>query len=147
MTLWQNVWRRGLAPQFSDKGLEALRDALVKDDPTLIQKCTLTPPPGEMFGGDPVEAACAIGYCGWKEGRELVEEVEGYFIRICLEAEQLLDDPPACRHFITWFDNTPRSEMRQQLLEEVNRTLEERRWANTPSTRSLEATDCTAVTT
>ena len=69
----------------------------------------------------PVEAACALGYCGWQgDGLETVGEVEEFFARACFEADQRLGEPAACRWFLNWFDDTPRDEMRRELLAEVN---------------------------
>ena len=127
MESWRNVWRRGVAPLLSMESLEALRLALVHDDPRLLQGATTTPPPLQCVQDWPVEAACALGYCGWQgEGLESVAEVEEYFARSCFECDQLLGEPAACRWFLNWFDETPRDEMRQLLLAEVNRSLAQR---------------------
>jgi hypothetical protein len=45
------------------------------------------------------------------------------------EADRALGEPGACRLFLRWFDETPRAEMRRQLLPEVQRALAERRAA------------------
>ena len=127
MESWRKVWREGLAWQVSTAGLEALRRALVTDDPRLLQGATTTPPPLQCVQDWPVEGACALGFCGW-QGDELttVGEVEEYFARSCFEADQRLGEPAACRWFLNWFDETPRDEMRRQLLAEVNRALAQR---------------------
>lgn len=128
MEAWRLVWRRGLAPELSTAGLEALREALIADDPRLTQGSTTTPPPLMTVLDWPVEAACALGYCGWQgDGLETVGEVEEYFARVCFEADQRLGEPAACRRFLNWFDETPRDEMRRELLAEVEQTLAERR--------------------
>jgi hypothetical protein len=76
----------------------------------------------------PVEAACALGYCGWQtEGLATVGQVEEYFARLCSRCDEGLGEPAACRWFLNWYDETPRDEMRGLLLAEVNRTLAERR--------------------
>ena len=75
----------------------------------------------------PVEGACVVGYCAWQgDGLETVGEVEEFFARVCFEADQRLGEPAAVRYFLNWFDDTPRDEMRRELLDEVNRTLAER---------------------
>jgi hypothetical protein len=75
----------------------------------------------------PVEAACALGFCGWQgEKLETVGDVEEYFARCCFEADQRLGEAAACRWFLNWFDDTPRDEMRKELLAEVERAIEER---------------------
>jgi hypothetical protein len=128
MDSWRKVWRDGLADLISTDGLEALRAALATDDARLLQGATTTPPPLQCVQDWPVEAACALGYCGWQgEGLESVAEVEEYFARLCFEVDQRLGEPAACRWFLNWFDETPRDEMRRLLLAEVNRTLAQRR--------------------
>lgn len=127
MESWRKVWREGFAPQLSIPALEALRRGLMNDDQRLLQGATTTPPPLQYAQEWPVEAACALGYCGWRgEGLETVAEVEEFFARACFEADHLLGEPAACRWFLNWFDDTPRAEMRQLFLAEVNRTLAHR---------------------
>ena len=127
MESWINVWRKGLAPLLSTESLEALRCALVQDDPRLLQGATTTPPPLQCVQDWPVEAACALGYCGWQgDGLETVAEVEEFFARMCFEIDQQLGEPAACRWFLNWYDDTPRAQMRQELLAEVQRSLAQR---------------------
>jgi hypothetical protein len=124
MESWRKVWRDGLAPLLSTPGLEALRHALLTDDPRLLQGATTTPPPLPCVQDWPVEAACALGYCGWQgDHLESVADVEEFFARMCFETDQRLGEPAAVRWFLNWFDETPRHEMRRQLLAEVNRVL------------------------
>jgi hypothetical protein len=124
MENWRKVWRDGLGVRMSSTGLEALRLALLHDDARLIQKASTCPPPVETFVGEKVEAACAIGFCGWMgEGLKTVAEVDAFFGAACLAADESLGQPAACRFFLNWFDETPRSEMRRLLLPEVNRLL------------------------
>jgi hypothetical protein len=130
MDSWRKVWREGLAPQLSTAALEALERGLHSDDARLIQGATTTPPPLQCVQEWPVEAACALGFCGWQgENLETVAEVEEFFARTCFEADQRLGEPAAVRWFLNWFDDTPREEMRRLLLTEVGRTLAERRAA------------------
>jgi hypothetical protein len=127
MESWRKVWREGFAPVLATAGLQALRKALTADDTRLIQGSTSSPPPLMCVQDWPVEAACALGFCAWQgEGLETVAEVEEFFARTCYEADQRLGEPAACRYFLNWFDDTPRSQMRKLLLEEVNQTLAER---------------------
>jgi hypothetical protein len=131
MESWRNVWRKGVAPLLSTESLEALRKALVSDDTRLVQGATTTPPPLQCVQDWPVEAACALGYCGWQgDGLETVAEVEEYFARMCFEIDQLMGEPAACRWFLNWFDDTPRDEMRRELLVEVHRSLAQRQSAD-----------------
>jgi hypothetical protein len=127
MESWRQVWRDGFVPVISTSGLESLRDALRSDDPRLTQGSTTTPPPLMCVQDWPVEAACALGYCGWQgDELETVGQVEEFFARMCFEADQRLGEPAACRWFLNWFDDTPRDQMRRELLAEVERALAER---------------------
>jgi hypothetical protein len=112
----------------STAALESLLAALETDDPALTQGSTTTPPPLMCVQDWPVEAACAVGYCGWKgEHLGTVGEVEEYFARACFEADQRLGEPAACRWFLNFFDNEPRDLVRRELAPEISRELERRR--------------------
>jgi hypothetical protein len=127
MESWQLTFRDGFVPVFSTAGLTALRDALVSDDPRLTQGSTTTPPPLMCVRDFDVEAACALGFCGWQgDGLTTVGEVEEFFARACFEADQKLGEPAACRWFLNWFDDTPRDRMRRELLAEVELALRDR---------------------
>ncbi len=127
MENWRNVWRKGFVPVLSTKGLGDLRDALHNDDLRLVQGATTSPPPLMCVQEWPVEACCALGYCGWQgEGLTTVGEVEEFFARCCYEADERLGEPAACRWFLNWFDDTPREAMRRELLAEVELALAER---------------------
>jgi hypothetical protein len=130
MKTWQQVWRRGFAPRLSTPGLEALERALLDDDGRLVQGITTSPPALETLGDWAVEAACALTYCGWQgDGLDTVSKAIRFFERTCREADRALGESAACRRFLHWFDETPRAEMRRQLLAEVQRALGERRAA------------------
>ena len=132
MESWRKVWREGVVPMVSTAGLDALRKALSNDDARLVQGATTTPPPLQCVQDWPVEAACALGFCGWQgEGLETVAEVEEFFARMCFEIDQRLGEPAACRWFLNWFDETPRDEMRPLLLAEVECALAQRQSADT----------------
>jgi hypothetical protein len=128
MESWRKVWREGFAPRMSEKTLKVLKDALDKDDPRLTQGSTTTPPPLMCVQDWPVEAACALGFCGW-QGEDLgtVGEVEEYFARMCFEADSALGEPAACRWFLNWFDDTPRDVMFKELSAEIDFELKRRR--------------------
>ena len=118
------------APCCPPAGWKRLRQALTNDDPRLLQGATTTPPPLQCVQDWPVEAACALGFCGWQgDGLETVAEVEEFFARMCFEIDQRLGEPAACRWFLNWFDETPRDEMRALLAAEVTRSLAQRRSA------------------
>jgi hypothetical protein len=103
----------------------ALRQALESDDRRLIQGVTTEPPPLQAVLDWPVEKACAVCFGIWQGDGDFhtVGQVETAFARVCHEADQAFGEPAACRYFLNWFDQTPRDQMRQELLAEVNRAL------------------------
>lgn len=122
LTSWQKVWREGFAPIFPHGGMQALLKALQEDDPRLMQGMTTTPPPNLAVQDWPVEGADAIGFVGWRDtllGLNTVGEVEKFFARSCFEADQRLEEAAGCRWFLNWFDDTPRDQMRKELIPEV----------------------------
>lgn len=122
---WRLAWRNGLAPGLSHRHLLALREALLADDPALLQGATCSPPPLECVAEWPVEAACPLCWLGWKaEGRATVAEAEHFFAWLCCEADKRLGEPAAVRWFLNWVDDTPRHVMRRELLSEVERSLQ-----------------------
>ena len=143
---WQQVWREGFAPQLSIQGLQALKRALETDDPRLIQGATTQPPPLRCVEDWLVEGACAVTYCYVEDYNGMapkgtiaarntsnyctVGQAEEAFARACLECDQRLGEPAGCRHFLCWFDMTPREEMRQLLLPEVEGELARRQQEN-----------------
>jgi hypothetical protein len=143
---WRKVWREGVAPQLSVAGLEALRQALITDDERLLQGATTTPPPLQCLQEWPVEGACVVGFCAWQGDRlNTVAEVEEYFARTCFAIDQRLGEPAASRWFLNWFDDTPRADMRRLLLEEVNRSLAQRRPAGRAEALPEEAGEAAAA--
>src|ERR1051325_4104826 len=90
---WRAVWRRGIAPQLSTKGLLCLKTALQTDDPALIQGATTTPPALQCVQDWPVQAACLIGYPGWKgDGLVTVAQVEERFADLCEKADEAIGE-------------------------------------------------------
>ena len=88
--------RRVRAGDLNRAGWRPCGDALTGDDPRLTQGSTTTPPPLMCVQDWPVEAACALGYCGWQgDELETVGEVEEFFARMCFEADQRLGEPAA----------------------------------------------------
>lgn len=137
---WKKVWREGFAPCLSTQGLEALRKGLERDDPRIIQGATTTPPPLQCVQDWPVEAACALGYCGWQgEELETVGQVEEFFARVCFEADQRLGEPAACRWFLNWFDDSPRGDMQRGLIAEIEYVLDARQQQEEDTRKKLLA--------
>lgn len=134
MESWRKVWRDGVEPLLTTEGLSALAQALRNDDDRLVQGATTSPPPLMCVQDWPCEAACALGYCGWiGDGLQTVGEVEEFFARMCCEIDHRLGEPAACRWFLNWYDETPRPEMRRELLAEVLRALRGRPDGGCPS--------------
>jgi hypothetical protein len=124
MEKWRRVWREGLAPHLSRAGLFALQSALFHDDPRLLQGTVSSPPPLDALREFAVIGACAISWCCWQgEGLRSVGLIEEYFHRIC-DAAATLQEPAACRYFLTWYDDAPRAEMRREMLAEVKLALQ-----------------------
>lgn len=127
MERWRDCWRRGIAPLLSTASLAVLVKALVEDDPRLIQGATCVPGVIEVTASWRPEQACALGYAGWiGDGLETVSEIEEFYVRLCDAIDERLADGLGFRWFVNWFDDTPRLEMRSQLLPEVERSLSER---------------------
>ncbi len=128
MENWKKVWRDGFVPSIPRDALLSLKEALEKDDPRLLQGATTSPPPLECVRDWPVEAACLIGFCGTHVhgsfGEATVSQVEEWFAQRCFEADQRLGEPAACRWFLNWADDTPRQEMRQEMIAELRQNLE-----------------------
>lgn len=126
-TAWQRTWRRGVAPQLSTAALLALRDALIHDDPGLIQGATTEPPPLQAVQDQPCEGACLIGFAGWRgEHKETVGEVEEFFCSVVEKAGRALGEQAAARYLLNAYDDWERAEMIRNLLPEVEAVLTDR---------------------
>lgn len=120
---WKEVWRTGLAPQFSTEALESLSEALRTDNPQLMQGATSSPPPLNCVQDWTCEGACPISWGAYIEGCTTVGEVEEWFANACFKCDQIMGEPASCRYFIGWVDDTPRDRMRKELLEEATREI------------------------
>lgn len=127
MEAWKKVWREGVAPELSIDALKAIRKAILEDDPRLLQGATTSPPPLTCVKDWPCEGACLFGYAGWvAEGLETVGQVEDYFTQVSYRADVRLQEPGVIRHFLNWFDDTPRDKVRSLLLPEINAAIVEK---------------------
>jgi hypothetical protein len=128
MEKWRRVWREGFGPLLSTRSLQLLQNALVHDDPQLVQGAISEPPFLDGLQEHAVEATCALGFCGW-QGEEChsVGQLDEFFQRLCDAADAHFTDAAACRFFFNWYDDTPRDEMRQELYAEVTLALKQRR--------------------
>ena len=127
MESWRTVFREGFAPILPTDGLEYVAELLRNDSPELIQGATTDPPPLTANKDWDAEAACFLGACGMGAGCQTVNEVEEFFAKACWDADQHIGEQAACRWFLNWFDETPRAEMRRELLAEVERVLAHRK--------------------
>lgn len=127
MENWRATFRNGFAPTLPVEGLEYVAELLRTDSKKLIQGATTAPDPISANKHHLAEAACFLGACGMGVGRATVDEVEAFFAEACWNADHRLGEPAACRHFLNWFDDTPRSAMRRELLAEVEQALAERK--------------------
>lgn len=135
METWRQVWRQGIVPNASTEGLEALRTALETDDERLIQGGTTNPPPLLCVHDWKCNGACGMALIGWLSGSlpevdtadhkvgVTVGSVEEAFADLCWKCDAALGEPAGCRWFLNWFDDTPRDEMRRELLAEVELAL------------------------
>ena len=139
MDEWRRVFRQGVAPSLSTAGLRALRIALFRDDSRLIQGVTVGVPnatgsasfafwsPVYAISPSPSQGACPIGLVGWLgDGLETAAEVHDYFADVARVCDELTGEECSMRHFTQFVDDTPRDQMRAQLLAEVDRVLNER---------------------
>lgn len=124
MESWRKVWREGIAPQLSTKALEELRYGLEKDSDFLLQGACSKPPMLECNYDKECEGGCAMVYGAWMAGEvKTVGQADEYFHNIV--ASQLMSDgcDNCVRDFLNWFDDTPRDEMRREMIREVDNEL------------------------
>lgn len=137
MESWRKVWREGITPELSTRGLQRLRKALKEDDVRLIQGTSTVPPALDFCRKSAPCGACGIGFCAWMgDGLDTVAEVESFVDHVCAQADQQLGEPCISRYFIDWFDAAPRTVVRELLLEEVELALELRDELETEETVS-----------
>lgn len=134
MEAWRKVFREGFAPLLSNKALLGLKSALEENCPRLIQGRTTCPHLIQGVQDQPVEEACAVAYCGiienggflGSQNPATVEETKVFFARMCFKADQRLGELAGCRHFLNWFDETPREECFRKLSLEIEFILSSR---------------------
>lgn len=126
MDLWRKVFRQGFAPQLPTEALRSLRQALADDDRRLLQLATTDLPPLRAYEDEPVGQACAVGFCGLIGGLKLNGEVNRFFDAVCAECDRLLEEPAISRHFLNYWDYTPRPDMRREVGAEIDLELERR---------------------
>jgi hypothetical protein len=123
----RHAFTYGFAPQFTEATLIALRDALVSDDPRLMQGRTTEPEPVLMHHGLKIECACAIGFCAWVQNQSVtVGEVLIGYGDMLDQADRNLGRMCAYSPFLHAFDDTPREIVFPAMAELVNEILSER---------------------
>lgn len=120
MELWRSVFRRAIVPLAPLDGLIALRKAVAEDSSKLIQGATTQPPPLMVVRDWPVEASDAIGFLFWKGEDATVGDTEEWFAAACFAIDQTLGEPAGCRHWLTHWDDCPRTELFEKLLPEID---------------------------
>lgn len=132
---WRRVWR-ALAPTLLDEALTALQEVLETDSPRLLQgqTCRGEPLPdgGGAFRPDvEVTWGCPLALCAVAEGRAsgrrvTVAEVQDWIAHVARDVERVINEDFVIRRLLVWIDETPRAQMRAELLEEVLRELARR---------------------
>lgn len=121
---WQRVFRNGLVPQLSRETLLGLRQALIDDDPMLIQGDTTLPPVLDCpIYPCPVEGACLIGFCGLVDGLNTVSEVHEFFNRILDGMERQVGYASSWETLVDYWDNGERADVRREVLIEIDEVL------------------------
>ena len=126
MESWRLVWRDGFAPVLTTdraggpprrpRGGRPPADAGLHDHPAPAACACRT-----GRSRPPARSATAAGRAtGWRPSARSRSSSPA----CCFEADQRLGEPAACRWFLNWFDDTPRDEMRRELLAEVELALE-----------------------
>lgn len=124
MAPWQKVWRNGYGKLLTREALTALLCGLEEYDVRIVQGTTTRPGPNPANAGLPIEAGCVVCYALWRSGAvATVGEAEEAFAALCFEVDTMLGYPAACRVFLNWFDEAPRSEVLPALLAEVRRSV------------------------
>ena len=118
METWRRVFRESVAPLLTNAQLSALLDALVRDDPRLVQGHTTSPP--AVLGDLRCERACFLGFPALAEGKT-VGEVAKFFDDLCDGINE--EDIMRSWYFLTWFDETPREIVRREMAAEIREVL------------------------
>jgi hypothetical protein len=135
LTTWRRVWRDGIAPQLTTKGLQGLKAALVRNDPRLITGAICYPPPLLCMQHQPVQQCCPLSWAlleGHLPEAVSVGPLEQRFAECCWTACERLGEPGAIRYFLNAVDEWSRDELRQNLLPEVDWALTQQDQAPPP---------------
>ena len=128
MEAWRKTWRDGFAVVLPIQGLVGLLAALEKDDQRLLTGATCWPPPLQSCQNDFTEKACGIAWAAAYGAPDSypVGELETLFAKACWDASALLGDGSACRYFLSYWDETPREQLRKQMIPELRLAISNR---------------------
>jgi hypothetical protein len=119
---WQRVFRQGILPHVSTKGLEGLQRALERDDARVLMGASTNPPALSFNEHESVEGCCPVGWL-LLEGKApyslSVGMLDEAFAQLCWKCEQACGFPAAIGYFLRWWDEGPRETVRTALLAEV----------------------------
>jgi hypothetical protein len=140
---WRHVFRYGLLWQITTEGLQALWEALQRNDPRVIRGQTTSPPSLHCCADLPVEACCVLCWLLLKGDRPEAASVgllESAFYRTCWACDERLGEPWAIRRFLNFCDCEPWTVVRRELLAELDWALQQRQQQQpSPLVRQLEA--------
>jgi hypothetical protein len=126
MESWRRVFRQGILPHVSSKGLEGLQRALERNDARILMGASTNPPALSFNEHEPLEGCCPIGWL-LLEGKPpyslSVGTLDQMFGQLCWKCEQACGLPASIGFFLRWWDEGPRESVRAALLVEVNAAL------------------------
>jgi hypothetical protein len=101
------------------EALQALQDAIERDDPALVQRATTHPSSNDCPYCEECVGGCAVSYGLWKSmGLHSIGDVERCFSKLCASVDAVLG-PGSSTRWLNHFDELPREQMRAELLPEV----------------------------
>ena len=118
MKLHEKAWHYGFARVLPPDGIAGLRAALESNDNRLVQHHAACPVGSPDYR---CTAADAIGFAVWSPG-DTVAQVGLKWINAIAEACKLTGEIGS---FITWYDCTPRDEMRRTLMRMIDTRTQE----------------------
>jgi hypothetical protein len=126
------IFQAGIAPRLGAAALEALRDALQRDDPALVQRETTHPSSNEHPYCEECLGACGVAYGLWKSlCLYNIGDVERRFTKLCCSVDAQMGAGSSTR-WLNHYDETPRQEMRAELLPQVVKAIEREREGGRP---------------
>jgi hypothetical protein len=123
---FEQIWRDGVAPHLPTGGLRALRAALERDDPEIIQGETVFPDIDFDGKGRSVQACCPIAYA-LLDAVSLAyidfAELDSWFSSAISLMDHALGTVEGVRVAIETIDSWPRDTMRTVLIRLIDETL------------------------